>query len=238
RAEAQRAHGGFLGGHGGDHEDRDVAEPRVGLEPLQQHQPVGPGHHDVEHEQVVRLGGQLLHHRGSAVHHHHLVLVLLEDPGEGAGERQVVIGDQDAGLDAHPAINRLNSSGSTLPPLTTATVGPAGRSRPPSSAATAAAPEGSTRHPWLCHRNRTAAVRSSSLTRAASFTTPAICWKGIAPTAGASSPSAMLFGASTRAGAPAARAAVSLAAPSGSTPTTRTPGFRPRTAVAIPPRNP
>ena len=56
RAEAEGADGGFLGRHRGDHEDRQVLEPRIGLDPLQELQAVHLGHHDVEQQQVELLG--------------------------------------------------------------------------------------------------------------------------------------------------------------------------------------
>ena len=127
RAEAERADGGLLGRHRGDHQDRQVLEARIGLDPLQELQPVHLGHHDVEQQQIERLRLEMLEQVLAAGDGEHVVAVLLEDPGEGAGERLIVVGDEDLGSERHSALPAGDrESGSTLPPLTTATVGPAG----------------------------------------------------------------------------------------------------------------
>ena len=75
----------------------------VGLDPLEQLQPVHLGHHDVEQQQVERLGLQVLEQMLAAGNGQHLVAVLLEDPGQRAGERLVVIGHEDLRGERHSA---------------------------------------------------------------------------------------------------------------------------------------
>ena len=102
-AEAEGADGGFLGRHGGDHQDRQVLEPGVGLDPLEELEPVHLRHHDVEQEEVELLGAQMVEQVLAAGDGEHLVAVLLQDPGQGPGERLVVVGDEDLGSDGHSA---------------------------------------------------------------------------------------------------------------------------------------
>ena len=80
-----------------------VLEAGIGLHPLEELQPVHLGHHDVEQEQVELLGAQMVEEMLAARHGEDLVAVLLEDPGQGPGERLVVVGDEDLGSDGHSA---------------------------------------------------------------------------------------------------------------------------------------
>ena len=80
-----------------------VLEPRIGLHPLQELEAVHLGHHDVEQQQVELLGAQMVEEMLAPRDGEHLVAVLLEDPGQGAGERLVVVGDEDLGSDRHSA---------------------------------------------------------------------------------------------------------------------------------------
>ena len=79
--EAERANGGLFGRHGGDHQNRQVLEARIGLDPLQQLEAVHLGHHDVEEKQVELFGGQVLEEVLAARGGEDVVAVLLEDPG-------------------------------------------------------------------------------------------------------------------------------------------------------------
>ena len=101
--EAEGSDRRLLGRHGGDHEDRQVLEPGIGLDPLEQLEPVHLRHHDVEQQEVELLRVQVVEEVLAPGHGEHLVAVFLEDPGQGAGERLVVVGDEDLGSEGHSA---------------------------------------------------------------------------------------------------------------------------------------
>ncbi len=137
-AEAERANRGLFGRHGGDHENRQILETGIGLDPLQQLEAVHLGHHDVEQKQIELFRGQVLEEVLAARGGEHVVAVFLEDPGQGSGERLIVVRHEDLGA---TVIDRLDlsedapgagnsRSGSTFPPLTTTTVEPVGPDAP------------------------------------------------------------------------------------------------------------
>ena len=142
---------------------------------------------------------------------HHLVAVLLEDPGEGAGQRLVVIRDEDLRRELIQDTRRWNRSGSTLPPLRMATVRPGrdvmpreqGRHR---GGARRLHPESGLLEEEP-HRRFQLGVGPRCT---ASRTRPSIAAKGMAPIDGVSSPSARLGPGSIRSERPAASAAESL----------------------------
>ncbi len=101
--EAERADRGLLGWHRGDHQHRQVLEARIGLDALEQLEAVHSRHHDVEQQEVERLRLQMLEQVLAAGDREHLVAVLLEDPGERAGQRLVVVGYEDLGSERHSA---------------------------------------------------------------------------------------------------------------------------------------
>ena len=105
-AEAERSDGGLLRGHRGDHEHRQVLVPRIGLHLLQELETVHLGHHDVEQQQIERLGLQVLEQVLAAGDGEHVVTVLLEDPGQRAGERLVIVRDEDLRSERHQRTRR------------------------------------------------------------------------------------------------------------------------------------
>src|SRR3989441_1256294 len=223
RAEAQSAHGRFLGRHGRHHEDRQVAIPLVLLQALEQLQPIHLGHHDVEQQdgglELFELGEQPV----ASGADRHLVPIFFQDPGQGLDQRRVVVSDQDSRCGARHQSVASRSERSTLPPLTTSTVVLERGTTPARSAAVVAAPDGSTASRQVRHRNCTAARMLSSSTS----TTPrrrsparASSAKGTSPTLSVISPSAMLPVRSRRTTFPAASEWCSLGAPAGSTPHT------------------
>src|SRR5687768_172387 len=109
--EAERAHRGFLGWHRGNHEDGQVAIPGVVLYALQQLQPVDLRHHDVEEEQVELVGREMLEEMLAARNGNDFVAVLLEDPGERAGERLIVVGDENLRSERHSARETFEDCG-------------------------------------------------------------------------------------------------------------------------------
>src|SRR5207253_1373165 len=149
---------------------------------------------------------------------HDLVPVFLEDPGEGAHERLVVVGDEDLARAFRHRSHASSNEGSTLPPLTTSTVGARGCSARERSAAVVAAPEGSTARWHSRHRKCTASRRLASSTSATPATRARCstrCANGTSPTVSVINPSAMLSVRSSRVGRPAAsgsRAAIASAA--------------------------
>ena len=201
-----------------------VLEAGIGLDPLQELQAVHLGHHDVEEKQVELLGGQVLEEMLAPRRGEDVVAVLLEDPGQRPGERLIVVRHED-----------LGSEWSFSQPLEQLGIDVAatdheprsarrGRTRPARRAAVVTAPDGSTPSAPRRGGNGRRPAISSSVTWTASRTTPddrrkASCrWSGEEAVGQAR-------GQLERAGRPAASAAASLAAPAGSTPTTRTEGL-------------
>src|SRR2546426_3120380 len=223
RAEAERLHGRLLGRHGRDHQHREVPEPVVGLHLLEQLQAVDLGHHDVEEQELRPLLLEPPEEVPPAGGAHDLLPVFLEDPGGGAHERLVVVGDEDLARAFRPRSHASSNEGSTLPPLTTSTVGARGCSARERSAAVVAAPEGSTARWHSRQRKCTASRRLASSTSATPATRARCstrCANGTSPTVSVINPSAMLSVRSSRVGRPAASERCSLGAPSGSTPHT------------------
>ena len=99
------------GRHRGDHEHRQVLEAGIGLDPLEQLETVHLGHHDVEQQQIERLGGQVLEQMLAAGDGEHVVAVLLEDPGQRAGERLVVVRHEDLGSERHQLHQPVEEAG-------------------------------------------------------------------------------------------------------------------------------
>src|SRR5256885_1887505 len=243
--EAERLDRRLLGRHRREHQHRDVAEPVVCLHFRQQLQAVDLRHHDVEQQEVGALLFQLTDQPLTARRRDDVVTVLLQDPRERADQGLVVVRDEDLGSGFGAQRPQSSSSeGSTLPPLTTSTVGGTGRTAPERSAAVVAAPDGSTAR-WHCRQRNCTASRSAS---SSTSTTPASrsrcavrCAKGTAPTLSVINPSARLAVRSSRTGRPAASERVSLGAPAGSTPHTRAwlpAAARPVTTPAISPPPP
>ena len=81
----------------GDHQHRQVAEPLVGLDLLEQLQAVDLRHHDVQEQQVRALLLELAEQSFPAGRDHHLVPLVLQDPAEGADQRLVVVGEENLG---------------------------------------------------------------------------------------------------------------------------------------------
>src|SRR6185436_16826800 len=150
-AEPQGAHRGLLGRHRRDHENRKVLEPIVPFETAQQLEAIHLRHHDVEQDQVERLGFEPLQQMLAARHRGDVVTVFLEDPPQGAGEGGIIVGDENLGSRAHAlsCTSRSKRAGSTFPPVATATTDPSPLTRPASSAAVVTAPDGSTTT-WAC----------------------------------------------------------------------------------------
>src|SRR3989454_8093853 len=156
-----------------------------------------------------------------------LPIFLLEDPGQGPHQRLIVVGDEDLGSGLwHLGCQSSSSEGSTLPPLTTSTVGGTGWTAPERTAAVVAAPDGSTARWQCCQRKCTASRSVSSSTSATPATRSrcaASCANGSSPTPSVIRPSAMLAVRSSRTGRPAASERLSFGAPAGSTPPTLAP---------------
>ena len=109
---------------------------------------------------------------------------------------------------------------------------------PVSSAAVAAAPAGSTRNLVRSRSSRRASRISSSVTMTTSSTRRSMSRCDVGAANGAASPSATVVIFSIVTGYPATRLRVTTGAPSGSTPTIRTPGFNAFAATAIPAESP
>ena len=123
-AEAEGANRGLFRRHGGDHQDRQVLEPRISLYSLEQLQPIDLGHHDIEQEQVELFGGEMLEEVLAPGSGKDIVAVFLENPGQRPRQRLIVVRHQDLRRNGHHCTRRWNRAGSTFPPLTMATVGP------------------------------------------------------------------------------------------------------------------
>src|SRR5437868_2917107 len=152
-------------------------------------------------------------------------------PARARHRREHVIG-MDTGLHRLPRIAAA-SLATTLPPETTATVGPARSTFPARMAATAAAPAGSQASFARAYRKRMPSAISASLTRTLS-TAPRQIWRASSPAKGGARPSAMVL-VSTRTLWPASRPARKACACSGSTATIRA---RPARAVTMPDTRP
>ena len=85
-----------------DHQDRDVAPVRVLLEPRQHRGPVEVRHHDVEEDEVDRLGLEDRERLGSALGHADPMALSREAPRQELAVLLVVVDHQDRGRRAPP----------------------------------------------------------------------------------------------------------------------------------------
>jgi hypothetical protein len=76
---------------------------RIRFDPLEELEPVHLGHHDVEQQEIELLRAQMVEEVLAPRYGEDLVAVLLEDPGQGAREGLVVVGDEDLGSEGHSA---------------------------------------------------------------------------------------------------------------------------------------